>query len=61
MWYDESHLICFTQPEFYGDAVTCNDKMMDSMADIQPTVIVLEQLVTSWKWYVKSSCVRNTQ
>ena len=31
--------ICFTLPEFYGGTVTYNDKMIDSMADIQSSSI----------------------
>ena len=39
IWYDNSHPIRFTLPEFYGDTVTHNDKIMDSMADIQSSPI----------------------
>ena len=39
IWYDKSHPICFTLPEFYGDTVTHNDKMINSMADIQSSPI----------------------
>ena len=37
--YDKSYPIRFTLPEFYGDMVTHNDKMIDSMADIQSSLI----------------------
>ena len=39
IWHDKSYPICFTLPEFYGNTVTHNDKMIDSMADIQSSPI----------------------
>ena len=39
IWYDNSHPIRFTSPEFYGDTVTHNDKIMDSMANIESSPI----------------------